>query len=347
MNSKLKERIKKKIRNIIGHNELFDMLNRLVKASENWWQSGSGDSFWKEFSGFTSEDIPLLQKYIYKEALSGKDGYITDFLGIRHKVGFFPKDNININGVVFQKLPIPGDGFHSETIEYVACLTSIENAGSSYTMFELGAGWGPWMSIAGTAAKRKGIKTINLIGVEGEHEKMSFIKNHLTENKLRPDTEDMKTYFNGVNTIIYDGVINTTGEDAEFLDSPPNEYGSSIVEKENGNSIKTKKVKGYSLTSISTEYEFIDFIHIDIQGYEFELILKSLDILRKKVKFLFIGTHSREIEGKLINILYENNFKLIREQPCRVSWPESKPDNFVSVTVKDGGQFWINKQLNN
>jgi len=288
----------------------------------------------------------LLQKYNYKEALSGKDGYITDFLGIRHSVSFFPKHYLKNSGVVFQRLPIPDDGFHAETIEYVACLTSIENVGSTYTMFELGAGWGPWMSIAGTAAKRKGISTINLIGVEGEHNKMSFIKKHLTENGLRPDTEEMKACLNNVNTTIYDGVINTTGNDMEFPDADHDAYGASLVEGVgNGLFLKNSLVKGYSLSAISSEYDYIDFVHIDIQGYEEELVSKSINILKKKVKFLFIGTHSREIEGHLINILYENNFRLIREQPCRVLWPESKPNNFIDTTIKDGGQFWINRQL--
>jgi len=345
MIKKLKKLIKNKIRNVIGYNELTDILKKQVIAPIG--EGEQNDSFWKEFSGFTSEDIPLLQKYICKEALSGKDGYITDFLGIRHSVGFFPKNYMNISGAVFQKLPIPDDGFHAETIEYVSCLTSVENADSSYTMFELGAGWGPWMSIAGTAAKRKGIRTINLIGVEGEHNKMSFIKEHLTENGLRPDTEEMKTCLNGINTIIYDGVINTTGNDMEFPDAAHDAYGASLVEGAgSGHFQKTTLVKGYSLPAISSEYDYIDFVHIDIQGYEEELVSKSIDFLKKKVKFLFIGTHTREIEGHLINILYENDFRLIREQPCRVLWPELKPNNFIDVTIKDGGQFWLNKQLN-
>jgi len=279
------------------------------------------------------------------EKIHGKDGYISDFLGIHHNINFFPKHYMERSGQVFQKLPIPDDGFHAETIEYVACLTSVENAGSSYTMFELGAGWGPWMSIAGTAARKKGIKNINLIGVEGIHNKISFIKKHLTENLLRPETEDMKTCFKDVNSIIYDGVINTDGNEVEFLDSPDTEYGASLVDGVNRGSRGKNTVKGYSLSVISSDYDYIDFIHIDIQGYELELVKKSIDILRKKVRFLFIGTHSREIEGELLNILYENNFKLFREQPCRVLWPESKPDNFINLTVKDGGQFWINKHL--
>jgi hypothetical protein len=210
-------------------------------------------------------------------------------------------------------------------------------------MFELGAGWEPWMSIAGTVAKRKGIRTINLIGVEGVHSKISFIKKHLTENGLRPDTEEMKTHFNNVNTIIYDGVINTSGNDAEFPDASHDAYGASLVEQ--AGNWKTTIVKGYSLSDISSEFHYIDFIHIDIQGYEKELISKNVDFLKEKVRFLFIGTHSREIESNLFNILYENNFRLVREQPCRVSWPEQKPNSFLNLTYKDGGQFWVNKSI--
>jgi ferredoxin-NADP reductase len=72
---------------------------------------------------------------------------------------------------------------------------------SIYTMLELGAGWGPWMSITGVAAKKNEIKQINLIGVEGAKDKIPFIKKHLTEKNLRPESDGFETTFS------YSGVI--------------------------------------------------------------------------------------------------------------------------------------------
>jgi hypothetical protein len=287
-----------------------------------------------------------------KEKLCGKDEYITDFLGIRHGIEFFPASYEHNSGAVFQKLPIPDDGFHAESIEYVACFTSVEDSSDSYTMFELGAGWGPWMSIAGSTAIKKGIKKINLIGVEGAHNKTGFIKKHLLENGLRPDKEDLETTLYNpqfqweVNTKIYDGIINATGDDMEFPEVPPDAYGASLTDGTSARmDTRLIKTKGYSFSGISSGYDLIDFVHLDLQGYEEEFVPSVIETLKEKVRFLFIGTHTRRIEGNLLNVLYDNGFKLLREQPCRVAWPESKPASFVDCTFKDGGQFWVNKNL--
>jgi hypothetical protein len=338
----IKNYIKLKIRNATGYNELISAINTvndncyLFPKIEIVKSEGGGDS----------KDIPLLEKYLAKEILHGKEGYITDFQGIRHSTEVFPETYQIHSGVVFQKLPIPDDGFHAETIEYIACFDSVEHADSSYTMFELGAGWGPWMSIAGTAAKKKGIGVIDLIGVEGAHNKMAFIKSHLTENGLRPPTDEPETYHNGIHINLYDGVVNTTGEDLEFPEIPQHVYDASLVKGTNlRTAAKMVKVKGYSFADISGGYDCIDFVHMDLQGYEDEFIRNSVEIFKKKVKYLFIGTHSRMIESNLLNILYGNGFKLIREQPCHVEWPESEPQSFINITTKDGGQFWVNKNL--
>jgi hypothetical protein len=300
--------------------------------------------FWKNFSGFNDEDVHLLEKYLLKETVNGKEGFITDFLGIRHNLDCLPKNYLSLSGKVLKKLPIPDDSFHSQTIEYVACFTSVENSShSSYTMLELGAGWGPWMSISGVAAKKNEIKQINLIGVEGVKNKIPFIKKHLTENKLRPESEEFETSFlytgGEINTKIYDGVVNTDGTNMEFPDVPIDGYGASLV---NTNNLPLVNVKGYSLADITKPYKYIDFAHLDLQGYEKELINENIDLIRKKIKYLLIGTHSRSIEGFLIEFLYNNKFMLLREQPCLVKWPDNKPENFINQTTMDGSQFWVN-----
>ena len=308
--------------------------------------SPSAGSFWKDFSGFVDADIPLLEKYRFKEKIEGKEGFITDFIGIRHNLDCFPESYKSISGMVFENIPIPDDGFHAQTIEYVSSFIALENSNrSSYTMIELGAGWGPWMSICGTIAKKIGIKKINLIGVEGVKNKISYIKKHLTENNLRPESEDFETSFlynkGEVNIKIYDGIVNTDGTSMDFPEVPLDAYGASLV---NNIGAPLVKVKGFSISDIISPYSYIDFLHIDLQGYEKELIFENIDILKEKIKYLFIGTHSRSIEAFLIELLYKNNFKLLREQPCLVHWPDDYPENFIGCTHMDGSQFFVNKK---
>jgi hypothetical protein len=277
----------------------------------------------------------------------GIKGYVTDFMGIRHRINVFPSHYEVLDGTVCGGLPIPDDGIHAETIEYIGTFMSIEDAGSSYSMFELGAGWGPWMSISGLAALKKGINNINLIGVEGESHKIDFIKKHLTENGLRPTNDNLKNTFNGVTTTIYNGVINSMGQSCEFPDASYDDYGSSLVDGTSGRDVYNLiTVPGYSFENISREYTIIDFVHMDLQGYELEFIESCIDLFCRKVKYIFIGTHSREIESLLINFLYKRKFKLLREQPCCVHWPEQIfTGTWINQTIKDGGQLWKNLDM--
>ncbi|MDR0556670.1 MAG: FkbM family methyltransferase [Treponema sp.] len=271
-------------------------------------------------------------------------------MGIRHSLQNWGELYKGQDGRRFGNIPVPDDGFHAETIEYVSCFTSIENAGSTYTMFELGAGWGPWMSIAGVAAKTRGggggKNRKNHIGVEGEHNKIPLIKRHLTENGLRPASDEPTAFLDNVHTTIYDGVINATGKDVAFPVVNVDAYGASLAANTAlRRTMPMKTVKGYSFNAISRGYDIIDFVHLDLQGYEMELLESCIKIFSKKVKYLFIGTHTRKIEGDLVEFLYNHGWTLLREQPCVVQWPKTDPGSFVNVTVKDGGQFWKNRSI--
>ena len=83
----------------------------------------------------------------------------------------------------------------------------------------------------------------------------------------------------------------------------------------------------------------VDFLHIDIQGSEFEIIESAIQIINSQVRAMLIGTHSRVIEGKLIEFLYKHGWYLHREKPCRFNLVE-KPVTIEAMTVVDGIQYW-------
>ena len=84
----------------------------------------------------------------------------------------------------------------------------------------------------------------------------------------------------------------------------------------------------------------IDLLHIDIQGGEADLIAGSLTMLSEKVAYILIGTHSRQIEGRLFNLLLENGWQLEIERPAVLS----NSAGVQTVTV-DGVQGWRNPGL--
>jgi hypothetical protein len=94
-----------------------------------------------------------------------------------------------------------------------------------------------------------------------------------------------------------------------------------------------------SLADISKGYSRIDLLHIDIQGGELDFIQSCLDLLYEKVAYILIGTHSREIEGRLFELLLKPGWLLEIERPAILSL------NPMPCVTVDGVQGWRNLAL--
>jgi len=58
--------------------------------------------------------------------------------------------------------------------------------------------------------------------------------------------------------------------------------------------------------------ENIDILHSDIQGYELEMLQDITELLvQNKIKYLFISTHSNDLHYKCIDLLTQNNYRII------------------------------------
>tara|TARA_R110000823_G_scaffold163029_1_gene294704 strand:+ start:113 stop:1021 length:909 start_codon:yes stop_codon:yes gene_type:complete len=58
--------------------------------------------------------------------------------------------------------------------------------------------------------------------------------------------------------------------------------------------------------------DFIDMLHSDIQGYELHLLHDMVPLMKnKKIKYLFISTHSNEIHYEAIRIMKECGYRII------------------------------------
>jgi hypothetical protein len=56
----------------------------------------------------------------------------------------------------------------------------------------------------------------------------------------------------------------------------------------------------------------VEILHSDIQGFEYEMLLDIVPLLKgKKIKYLFISTHSDDIHYKCIDLLKANNYNII------------------------------------
>lgn len=58
--------------------------------------------------------------------------------------------------------------------------------------------------------------------------------------------------------------------------------------------------------------DFIDILHSDIQGYEYEMLKGAVDTIRsKKIAYVFISTHTNEIHNNCLNFLRKHEFFII------------------------------------
>src|ERR1700681_2579384 len=97
--------------------------------------------------------------------LGRRKGYLTNFLGVVIDPKFFPSILNGREGQV-EGIPIPAN-WHADIAEWGAALRAVDFAQHTYTVIELGCGWGCWMINTGVAARRAGLD-VHLIGVEAD-----------------------------------------------------------------------------------------------------------------------------------------------------------------------------------
>ena len=300
------------------------------------------------YRGYNQRDIERTATYANAEG-STKAGFVTDFLGIRTSVAVLPYV-AHLSGQRVSGLPFPDDSMHADGIEYAALSFAVDGAASGcFTAMELGAGWGPWLAASGVLAKRRGIAEVRLVGVEADSGRYEFMFEHLHENGLRPLSRESLTTVDGVTCDLRLGAAWWENSTLYFpvVDSA-NDHGGAVSQTRSsqdyrGLQLDHREVQAFSVPELLDHYLAVDFLHVDIQGSEGDLITRCLDSLNRCVKHMFIGTHNRKIEGDLIDLLMRNGWDLLNEKPCRFDPLIDRP-TLTGKTTRDGAQFWVNQR---
>lgn len=286
--------------------------------------------FWHYQSTF--DGISLVRQFEDAER-TGRAGHWTSYFGVAVDTNFFPEILGPIAGQV-EGDTLPAN-WHADLAEFAAALRAVSLAGESFTVVELGCGWGCWLNLTGVAARRSG-KRVRLIGVEGDSNHLGFAREATTTNG-----------FGDGDVNLIHGIAAHKGGWALF----PNQQGSNswglspiftddLIERDRAlDSGAYQVLPMISLESLNLENS-IDLLHIDIQGGEADLIDNSISFLNNKVAFMVIGTHSREIEGRLIKTLTAAGWRLEVERALINHLHLAEP--LVSV---DGVQGWRNMKL--
>ena len=114
--------------------------------------------------GFYTNFLGAITRVAYIEWLLGWDGRVEeDPLSARKEVGSAAE-------------------WAGMLIAVEAAPVAIEAAPKTFTAVELGAGFGPWLVNSGLAARRKGIQSVRLIGIEGDQTHCRWMEDNLIEN---------------------------------------------------------------------------------------------------------------------------------------------------------------------
>jgi hypothetical protein len=310
---------------------LYDSRNALLQERASLFSS-QGSPFFHYNAGFDPQEA------MRRHAVANPQphpGYLTNFLGVLIDPKYFPGILDGTAGTV-EPIPIPAN-WHSDIAEWGAALRAVDLARDSFTMIELGCGWGCWMNNTGSAARRLGLDVF-LIGVEGDPGHIVFAQESTAANGFKPSQ-----------VALHHGIAAAEGGTALFprqnqagasWGSAPI-FGASQAEQALAAQDGTHdSLKMIPLAELAASKPRIDLLHVDIQGGEADLIASSRSFLSAKVAYLVIGTHSRQIEGELFETLLGAGWQLEIERPAILSIGPGAPTVYV-----DGVQGWRNPLL--
>ena len=233
--------------------------------------------------------------------------------------------------------------------EWVDLLEAINEAGSHFSMIELGAGYGRWLVNAAQATRRhqhKQIETLWLCGVEPNPVRAEWMQQHFLDNGLNP----------GDHALLNCGV-SADGQPALMPaeEDPSGGYGNSVAGvgaplPEGVHEVEARGADGivrrFDVIPTRTLADLIgtrriDFLDVDVQGLEVAVLQPCAALLASQVRRIHIGTHAPQIERELCGLLSNAGFMLTRFLMCQ----SVNQTRYGDMSCLDGIQSWINPAL--
>lgn len=317
------------------------------------------------------EGHAVFRSYVTAGVAAAPGFAVDSFLGTRSRVEF-------VAGTVAQSAPQGCDypAVDEEYFEWIDLLESVEAAQGSYTMMELGAGYGRWSARAAAAVRQRRSIPFHLTAVEAEPHHFRWLQMNMLDNGVTPDAH----------RLLHGVVSDRRGEESFYIarpDAGSNEaaewYGQAISQqsdaKPRGSSrwsgvaalldrwrgsnsrigeryqgfematgtdgYKTIRVPSYRLRDIMPRARRVDLIDMDVQGAEWKVVSSSIDALDRRVARLHIATHYHDVEANLRELLKQRGWECRADYPCA-----SVSDTpWGTVSFQDGVQSWMNPRF--
>jgi len=245
---------------------------------------------------------------------------------------------------------------NEDVFAWIDLLTAVLEARQSFTMMELGAGYGLWGVRAAKAVQQQRGIPFKIVAVEAEPHHFTWLRATFADNGLNVADHGL----------IEAAVSDTTGTALFYIASPDGEYadprewyGQSLIKdyeavaevvgsSDGGRQVMVLKsgwrgieVPRITLNDLLADYAVVDLIHMDVQGQELPVVRASIELIDSRVKYFHIGTHSREIETELRQIFGSHHWT------CRADFPGNREHHtpFGTIVLEDGIQSWSNPKF--
>jgi FkbM family methyltransferase len=283
----------------------------------------------------------------------------VDYIGACTRPEFLPQPPQRSTLDIRCELP-PVD---EEYFEWIDLLSSVRDARTSYTMVELGAGFGRWAVRAALAARRAGIERIRLGVVEPEPKHAQWLRQHLADNGV--GEHEVKVYEASASAESGEAVL-SVGPADEFgsetartwygqfvLTSPPPAWKQASAQRESycgrpmtprlaGETVwSTITVPALGIREVLADFDVIDLLDVDVQGAELEILRAGIELMDERVRRVHIGTHGEEIERGLRRLFRRHGWISVFDYKCRTA----ALTPFGQVWFDDGVQSWLNPRL--
>lgn len=269
--------------------------------------------------------MPRHHEVFYKfrpQHVEATQGFRVNFLGVKTREAFFTQWGDR------RRSTADYPDFDEEYFEWIDLLESVTQAESHFTMLELGAGFGYWLSNAAAALKQCAPLPYTLIGVEAEPTHFRWMKEHLQENGV--DLSRCRLIQAAVAD--RDGTIGFhVGETPQG--GPADWYGQSIGGPE--------QVRAVSLSALLEPLHKVDLIDLDVEGAELQILEVGASQLNAKVKRVHIETHSHEIESGLRSLFARLGWQNLCDYPCH----GEVETEWGRIVFQGGVQSWINPRF--
>lgn len=241
-----------------------------------------------------------------------------------------------------------------EYFEWIDVLESAATAKDRYTMIEIGAGYGRWACRAALAAKSRGIQNVRIAAVEAEPLHLQWLDEHFTRNGLTSAEYRVYPFAVAAKPGKTMFMINKPGGTPEEMArqwygqslasgksvlkpvKAPDYCGHRVFTMQSG--VQAVQVRVEQFDTVLKDYDAIDLLDFDIQGFELEVIRSCIEEIEAKTRLVHIGTHGVDLEAGLRELFASRGWQCRFDFQCL----QENDTPYGRISFNDGVQSWAN-----